>query len=467
VTPRELFDLQTANRWTVAASTAAQRVERLERLRGAIGQRRDRLCAAIRADFGKHAVETELTEVLPVMEEIALVARHLRRWVRPQRVSTPMTLAGGRSEIRYEPKGLVLILSPWNYPFLLAIDPLVAAVAAGNCVILRPSDKTPRTTAFLHELVSSVFPENEAAVVVGGHEVADALIDLPFDHVFFTGSTAVGRKVMTAAARHLSSVTLELGGKSPVIVDETADLDAAGARVAWGKFINAGQTCVAPDYALVHEAVADGFVEALVRAIARSYGADEASRAASADLPCMVDGRACDRLEGAIRGAVNAGARVIVGGMIDAGARRIAPTVVTNVAPDSPLMAEEIFGPVLPILTFRGLDEAVAMVRAMPKPLALYVFSRRQANIDLVLGGTTAGGTCVNHVVMHLANPHLPFGGVGDSGMGHYHGRFGFEAMSHARAVYRQVMPSGLSFLFPPYTARSEKLMRMLRRITG
>jgi aldehyde dehydrogenase (NAD+) len=463
---RGLFDRQAAHRWAMATTTAAERGARLKRLRDAIRDRRAEICAAIEADFGKHPVEGELTEVLPVLEELGAAIAHLRDWMRPRRVRTPLTLFGSRSVVRYEPRGVVLVLAPWNYPFLLAIDPIVAAVAAGNCVILRPSEKTPRVARVLQRLIASVFPDDEVAVVLGGHGFADELLELPFDHIFFTGSTAVGRKVMAAASHHLSSITLELGGQSPVIVDETADIDTAAERIAWGKFVNAGQTCVAPDYALVHQAVAERFASALASVIGRFYGADEAARAASPSMARMVNVNACRRLDRAIADSVTGGARLVVGGRIDPEARRVPPTVLANVRSDSPILAEEIFGPVLPILTVGTLDEAVAHVRARPKPLALYVFSRRQANIDFILRSTTAGGTSVNQVVLHLANPHLPFGGVGDSGMGNYHGRFGFETMSHARAVYTQTMPSVLAWLFPPYTARSEKLMAILRRLT-
>jgi aldehyde dehydrogenase (NAD+) len=464
---RELFDLQAAHRWTMAKTTAAERIERLGRLRDAIRERREEICAAMAADFGKPAIESELTEIQLVLDELGVAIRELPRWMRPLRVRTPLTLFGSRSEVRYEPLGLILVLAPWNYPFLLAIDPIIAAVAAGNCVIARPSHKTPHSARCVQSLVGSVFPEHEVTVVLGDQSVAVELLGLPFDHVFFTGSTAVGRKVMAAASEHLSSVTLELGGQSPVIVDESADIETAAERIAWGKFINAGQTCVAPDYALVHEAVADRFAAALVAVISRFYGGDEATRAASADLACMVSPTACRRLERALAGAVAEGARLVVGGRIDAEARRVTPTIITNVRPDSPILAEEIFGPILPIVTVANLDEAVAILRRRAKPLALYIFSTRRANIDFVLDSTTAGGTSVNHVVMHLANPHLPFGGVGDSGMGNYHGRFGFETMSHARAVYTQTLPSAVRWLFPPYTERSKQMLGLMRRIPG
>ncbi len=464
-TLRGLFELQAAHRWTMARTTAAERIARLVRLREAIRERREEICAAMAADFGKPAVESELTEVRPVIDELGVAIRELPRWMRPRRVRTPLALFGSRSEVRYEPRGLVLVLAPWNYPFLLAIDPIVAAIAAGNCVVVRPSHKTPHAARCVQSLVRSVFPEHEATVVLGDQNVAAELLGLPFDHVFFTGSTAVGRKVMAAASQHLSSVTLELGGQSPVIVDESADIETAAERIAWGKFINGGQTCVAPDYALVHEAVAERFAAALAAVIARFYGRDEAARAASSDLACMVSEEACRRLERALGDALAAGARLVVGGRIDAEARRITPTVLANVRLDNPILAGEIFGPILPIVSVGSLDEAVAAVRRRPKPLALYVFSTSRANVDFVLSSTTAGGTSVNQVVMHLANPHLPFGGVGDSGMGNYHGRFGFETMSHARAVYRQTLPGAVGWLFPPYTERSKRLLGLLRRL--
>ncbi len=469
--PREevqrIFDAQVAQRWTVSRRTAAERVERLTRLREAIRDQKAALCAAIQGDFGKHPTEVEVTELLPVLEELSLAIRKLPRWMRPRRAATPLTLFGSRSRVVYEAKGLVLILSPWNYPFLLALAPVISALAAGNCVILRPSEKTPRTARFIHDLLGSVFPENEVAVLLGGRSVADALLELPFDHMFFTGSPAVGRKVMACAARHLASVTLELGGKSPAFVDESADLEAAAERIAWGKFINAGQTCVAPDYVLVHDSVAGRFAEALRRTLERFYGPTEQARFESGDFACMVDGGSCARLDRAVRETVQAGARLVAGGKADPAARRRAPTILADVPNDSPIMAEEIFGPVLPLVSYRDLDTATALVRARTKPRALYVFSRTKHNVERILRSTTAGGTCVNNTVVHLANPHLPFGGVGESGMGHYHGRFGFEALSHARAVLTQTLPSAASLLYPPYGERARRVLSLLGLVAG
>ena len=467
VEARRVFELQTAHRWQMAATTAAQRKERLAKLRAALRARREELCAAIHGDFGKHAVEAELTEYLPVVEELSMAIHEVKSWMAPRRASTPLTLMGSRSEIRYEPKGVVLVLAPWNYPFQLAINPVIAAIAAGNCVMLRPSDKTPRTGRFLKDLLGSVLPEAEAAVLLGDRTLADALLELPFDHVFFTGSPKTGRKVMACAAQHLAPVTLELGGKSPVVVDDTAKLAASAERIAWGKFINAGQTCVAPDYVLVHETVAERFVDAMKAAVERFYGPTEEARLRSGDFACIVDAASCHRLERALKDTVAAGARLVIGGSVDAAARRMSPTVLAGVAQDTAIMAEEIFGPVLPILTYKTLDDAIGAIRSRSKPLALYVFSESRANVEKVLGSTTAGGSCVNNAVVHLANPHIPFGGVGESGMGHYHGRWGFEAMSHARAVLHQTLSPSNKLLFPPYTSRSSWIMSWLRRIAG
>ena len=464
---RRVFEAQVAQRWTVSRRTAAERVERLRRLRDAIRARKGELCDALQGDFGKHPTETELTELLPVLEELSVAIRDLPRWMRPRRVATPLPLLGSRSRVVHEAKGLVLVLSPWNYPFLLALGPIVSALSAGNCVILRPSEKTPRTGRFIHDLLASVFPEGEVAVILGDRAVADALLDLPFDHVFFTGSAAVGRKVMTCAARHLASVTLELGGKSPAIVDGTADVETAAARIAWGKFINAGQTCVAPDYVLVHASIAPALEAALRRAVERSYGPTEEARLESRDLACLIDAASCARLERAVRETVALGARLVAGGRAEAAARRMAPTILADVPAGSPIMAEEIFGPVLPLVPFRELEEAIAFVRARGKPLAMYVFSQAGANVARILAETTAGGTCVNNAVVHLANPHLPFGGVGESGMGHYHGRHGFDALSHARGVLRQTLPSAAALLYPPYGARARRVLSLLLRITG
>jgi aldehyde dehydrogenase (NAD+) len=460
---RRLFALQRDARWRVAGTDAAERIARLRKLRAGIIAHRQALYDGVWADFRKNPAEFEITEVQIVLGEIAHSIKHLRRWMRPRRVPTPPLLAGTRSRVRHEPRGQVLILAPWNYPFQLLVGPLVAAVAAGNVCILRPSEKVPATAAALAALVADAFPEDEAAVVTGGVETADALLALPFDHFFFTGSTAVGRKVMHAAAEHLASVTLELGGKSPAIIDRSADLAQAAERIVWGKFVNAGQTCVAPDYVLVDERDAPAFTAAARAAIQRLYHAGGAD-GPSDDLARIVDRGAFDRLANALRQAVAEGARVEAGGATDAAERYIGPTVLSNVRPDSPLMRDEIFGPILPVIAVRSLDEALGFVNARPKPLALYLFSRDGRATQRVVRETTAGGTIVNHVICHLANPDLPFGGVGESGQGSYHGHAGFRAFSHERAVLHAGRWSLAPLYYPPYGPRMRRIANLMSR---
>lgn len=461
---RRLFELQRGARWRIAATGAKVRIARLRWLRKAILNHRQALYDAVRADFRKSAPEFEITELQLVLGEIAHATRHLRRWMRPRRVSTPALLAGTRSRIVHEPKGQVLILAPWNYPFQLVFSPLVAAVAAGNVCIVRPSEKVPATSAVMGRIIADAFPEDEVAMVQGGVETADALLQLPFDHFFFTGSTAVGRKVMHAAAEHLASVTLELGGKSPAIVDRSADVAQAAERIVWGKFVNAGQTCVAPDYVLVHQEDAPDFLSAAVKAINRFYGAGEEGPRASEDFARIVDDRAFARLDAALKATVADGAWIVAGGATDASERYIAPTLLSNVRPDSPVMREEIFGPILPVLPVRSLDEALAFVNARPKPLALYLFARRARVTKHVVRGTTAGGTIVNHVICHLANPDLPFGGVGESGQGSYHGHHGFRAFSHERAVLFAGKWSMAPLYYPPYGPKMRRIANFMSR---
>ncbi|MDB4951047.1 MAG: aldehyde dehydrogenase family protein [Gemmatimonadetes bacterium] len=462
----EVFALQRANRWNVAQTTAAQRIAKLKRLKAAIVARRGELAEAMRADFGKHPAEVEVTEIHPALDEVNHAIRHLKRWMKPLRAPTPVLLTGTFSELRSEPKGVVLILAPWNYPFGLMAAPLVAAVAAGNCAVLRPSEKVPHTSAVVARLVADVFDPAEVAVVGGGIPVADALLELPFDHVFFTGSTAVGRKVMAAAARHLASVTLELGGKSPVIVDEEADVAAAARRVAWGKFVNAGQTCIAPDYVLVHHSRERAFLDALKATIAAFYGATEEERRRTPDFCRIVDAGAHRRLSALLEASLAAGAVVETGGASDAAERYISPTVLSGVAEDSPAMRDEIFGPILPVLAYRRLDDVIETVRRGGKPLAMYLFCGRAENRERVLRGTTAGATVVDNVLLHYANPHLPFGGVGESGLGSYHGEFGFRAFSHQRAVMRQRGRPLVEMFYPPYARRMRELAAaMVRRM--
>jgi len=453
-----IFDKQQANRWRVAQRGASERIERLKRLRDALWARREDLHRALADDFRKNPGEADLTEVLPTIGEINHTVKHLREWMRPVRVPGGLLFTGTRSEVRYEAKGVVLVLAPWNYPINLLLNPLVAAVAAGNCVIAKPSSKVPHTARFARQLLAEVFPEDEVALVEGSAAVSDALLELPFDHIFFTGSPTVGRHVMAMAAKNLTPVTLELGGKSPVIVDQTADIKTTAERVMWGKFLNAGQTCVAPDYLLLHEAHLPSFLGHARQVLDKRFG-PEGERRSSTSFCRLVSVRATRHLVELLDASVQAGARIEVGGDYDIEDRYIAPTLLSGVMPDSPIMGEEIFGPILPILTFRDLDDPIRLIQSRPKPLALYVFSRDRRNVERVMRQTTSGGSCVNTMIVHLANPELPFGGVGHSGMGSYHGVYGFRNLSHERAVLTQKTPDLVRLFYPPYTDKVRALI--------
>ena len=443
-----LYRIQQEHRAAVAATTAAQRIEKLRRFERAMHERRDEIRAAMWEDYRKPAAEVDLSEIYPVVSEARHAVSHLRRWMRPHRVSTRLALAGSRSKIVYEPKGVVLIIAPWNFPFNLTLAPLVSAIAAGNCAILKPSEMTPASTACMKRIIGDLFDENEVAIVEGDASVAEALLRKKWDHIFFTGSPAVGRIVMKAAAEHLTSVTLELGGKSPIIVDRTANLDDAARKLAWGKFINSGQVCISPDYLLIDESVRDAFLPKLRSAI-EALGSEGARG-------ILVNERHATRVHRLLDDAVASGAKIEIGGT--GRGREIEPTVITNVDPNASVMQEEIFGPVLPVMTYRSLDEAYELIAEREKPLVLYVFSRSRRVIRDILAHTRAGGTVINHTMIHFYALDLPFGGVGQSGVGRSHGFAGFEAFSNARGVLEQKLPfSAIELLFPPYGGKLKK----------
>jgi len=444
--------------------TAAHRKDRLRGLERALRRHANALRTALYDDFRKHPDEVDLTELNPTLGELRHAIRHLEDWMRPQPVKTPMLLFAARSEIRREPKGQVLVLSPWNYPVFLTIPPLIAAVAAGNRAIVRASEKAPNASRAMAEVVADAFPPEEVGFVGGDVDVAEFLLTLPFDHIFFTGSTRVGKLVMRAAAEHLAGVTLELGGKSPAIVDETADVGAAAERIVWGKFINAGQTCVAPDYVLVHERRLAPLIKRMRHALAREYGRSEADRARNPAMCRLIDDAHYERVTRLLDESVAAGARVESGGGRDRGERYLAPTILSGVRGNMPIMDGEIFGPVLPVLTYGRLDDALEAINERAKPLALYVFSRKRRNVEKVLDRTSAGGSVVNDTVLHLANPYLPFGGIGESGVGAYHGELGCRAFSHERSVLVQRPLNLSSLLYPPYGARTRAVVALVRR---
>jgi aldehyde dehydrogenase (NAD+) len=464
-----VFDAQRAHAQTVRTAPIKQRRRKLERLCEGLRTYRSEFQAAMGADFDKPPMEFDLTELKPVLDEARLALDHLDDWTHLDRARTPHLFTGARSEIHYEPKGVVLILSPWNYPLTLTLGPLVSAIAAGNCVVLKPSEKTPHTNAVLETLLADLYEEREVALLPGEKDVAQALLRQPFDHIFFTGSPRVGRLVMKAAAEHLTPVTLELGGKSPALVDSTADLNLTAERIVWSKFTNAGQTCIAPDYVLVNASVHDALVERMTKVVERFYGVTAAQRQASDDYVRLVDDAHWERVVGLLDEALEAGATVATGGTTDADARYVSPTILTDVPLDTSLMREEIFGPVLPVLPVSTIDEAITLVNDRPHPLSLYLFTEREARVETVLAQTTAGSTCINEGLLHFANPHLPFGGVGQSGMGRGHGEAGFRTFSNERSVLRRRYGASLlSPLFPPYDSLTKQLAdKVLRYFSG
>lgn len=462
----DIFKAQRKHAAAVRATGAAQRRDKIQRLRQAVLARRYDIRAALHADFRKAPVEVDLTEVKAVADEALFAMDNLAEWMAPDRVKTPHLLVGTRSEIRYEPKGVALIVSPWNYPVNLTFGPLIAAIAAGNCAVLKPSEYTPNASALMREMVAELFDPREITLVEGDKNVAQALLKLPFDHIYFTGSPAVGKIVMRAAAEHLASVTLELGGKSPAIVDRTADLEDAAAKIAWGKFTNVGQTCIAPDHVYVHHDVHDAFVERVREAIRTYYGATPAEQRASEDYGRLVNEAHFGHIQRLFEDAVAAGATVAAGGQHAADTRYFAPTVLTDIAPGADLMEKEIFGPLLPVLRFQSLGDVIDDVNGRPNPLAAYVFSEDDTPVERVLSRTTVGGTAINDVLLHYMNPHLPFGGAGNSGIGSGHGVYAFREFSNERAVLRRTAGSKLMRpMYPPYGRVTQKLVDWVMRL--
>ncbi len=459
---QRVFRAQKKNRFAVAQTTVKQRRAKLKRVLNWIYDHRTEIQDALLADFRKPREETDLTEIYVVVSEIKHALRHLRRWMKPRRVPPTRTMLTTRAWIRYEPRGVVLILAPWNFPFNLTVGPFVSALAAGNCAILKPSEYAPHTSHLIYRMISELFPENEASVFEGDHTVAAALLRQPFDHILFTGSTAVGKFVMKAAAEHLTTVTLELGGKSPVIVDRSANLKDAARKIAWGKYMNTGQTCIAPDYLLVHQDIHEEFVVLLKAEIQHLYGSTVPERQRSPYYARIVDTRHYQRLHGLLEDALAHGGRIEIGGHTDASERYIDPTVVTGVSPDSALMQEEIFGPILPVIRYQDACATLDLIHRLEKPLALYIFSRDRQTIDCLINNTQSGGVCINDVVLHFLHLNLPFGGINNSGHGNAHGFYGFRAFSHERAVLKHGALSPLKLLYPPYTPTVRKLINFL-----
>jgi coniferyl-aldehyde dehydrogenase len=439
-----------------------QRRDDLRRLKAALLRRLDEMVAATDADFGGRARhETLLADGMTTITDIGYTLRHLRRWMRPRRRAMNLAFLPARAEIRQVPLGVVGILAPWNYPVNLSLIPLVAAIAAGNHVLLKPSEHTPRTALFLRDLLAEVFPPERVAVALGGADLAAAFAALPFDHLFFTGSTALGRRVMQAAAPNLTPLTLELGGKSPALVAPDYPLDHAVERLVAGKCFNAGQTCIAPDYVLLPRAVLRDFAAKAQASVARRYP----TRDGNPDLTAVVNERQHQRLQAIVAEARERGVEVIECGAAPTDGRRTMPlTLLLDPPADTRAMQEELFGPLLPLVPYDDFEQALATVRAQERPLAFYPFDRDRARLERTLSSVVAGGVCVNDTMLHVAQHSLPFGGIGPSGMGHYHGEYGFQALSKAMPVMRQARFNTVGLLDPPYGKVAERLLKLLIR---
>ena len=428
------------------------RIDMLKKFRKAIIENDELISAALKADLNKQPFESYMCETGLLLEEISFHIKRLKKWSKTRRVKSGIGQLPGKSYVCPEPYGVVLIMAPWNYPVQLCLMPLVGAISAGNCAVVKPSAYAPESSRVISKLIESAFPTGFVTAVEGGREANKALLDEPFDYIFFTGSVAVGKTVMEAAAKRLTPVTLELGGKSPIIVDETANLSLAARRIAFGKVLNAGQTCVAPDYLMIEKSVEAPFIEEYKKALADFFP--------DGDMSGMVRiindkhfERVCNILD-------NSGS-VVIGGARDAETRFIEPSVLTEVPIDSPAMQQEIFGPVLPMLPYEKLDDCIDFIRSRPKPLALYIFSENKMNQEKVLNSCSFGGGCINDTVIHLASSHMSFGGVGESGMGSYHGKKSFDTFTHYRSVLKQGKLD-VKLRYFPYKSGKEKITRMI-----
>lgn len=432
------------------------RIAALDRLKAAIVRHEAEIEQALRADLGKSRMESYMCEIGMVCSELTYMTKHVRQYARERRVRTPLAQYVSRSYVKPSPYGVTLIMSPWNYPFMLTLDPLVDALAAGNTAVVKPSAYSPHTSEVLRNILTECFPPEYVAVVTGGREENACLLNEQFDYIFFTGSQAVGREVMRHASEHLTPVALELGGKSPCVVDKTAKINLAARRIVFGKFLNCGQTCVAPDYIYCDVAIRDELVSAIRREIRRQFGADAL---ANENYGKIINRKHFDRISGLISPE-----KVVFGGRTDAEALRIEPTVLCPADWNDPAMQEEIFGPVLPVLTYDRLEDALEEINARPHPLAFYLFTEDKKTVRHVTETCAFGGGCINDTIIHLATTNMGFGGVGASGMGAYHGKTGFDAFSHHKSIVDKKTWLDLPMRYQPYTQLYEKLVRVFMR---
>lgn len=458
-----VFKNQQEHKYKLRATTAIERIEKLRSLKTVIQQNEEAIYRALHKDLRKNRFEAAITELFFTYGEIDFAIKNLREWASPQKVGRTLSNPFAKNRIYYEPKGVCLIIAPWNYPFQLIMSPLVSAIAAGNCCVIKPSEFSPATSKVISKIILHTFEEEEIACIEGNAEVSKHLLTLPFDHVFFTGSTQIGKEVMQAAAKNLTSVTLELGGKSPTVIDKDVDLAKAAKKIAWGKLTNAGQTCIAPDYVLIHQDRIDEFIGLYKAAVTELYF-NTNNEINTYVYGKIIHKKHFEKLQFLTNDAIDKGARINWGGKFDAKNLTINPIVLTNIPEDAAIMKEEIFGPILPIIPFARLEDAVQHINNMPKPLALYFFSNSQKNINYLLKNTTAGGSCINDVLIHLANLKLPFGGVNHSGMGASHGFFGFKNFSHERAVVTQRTPDFNALIYPPYKGK-KWVLKLLKKL--
>lgn len=461
-----LFKAQKASLTELRKELTSNRKERLNALRTWIKANRVVIQQAIYNDFRKPAAEVDTTEIFPALDEIKVALDNLDRWATPKKVDAPITMLGTRALIAYEPKGLCLIISPWNYPFNLSIGPLVSALAAGNSVIIKPSEHTPHTASLIKKMCDEIFDPKIVTVIEGATETSQALLALPFDHIFFTGSPAVGKLVMKAAAEHLTSVTLELGGKSPTIVTPSARLKDAAQRIAVSKFINNGQTCIAPDYILVHESIAPAFTLQLKEQVQKLFSGSEQNIIESPHYARIVNQNHFDRLNALLQDALDKGAKLELTGPVDKTQRFIHPMILSNVSMNTRIMDEEIFGPILPMITYKSIDQAIDLINEKPKPLALYLFGNNKADRKRVQNETSSGALCINDCAIQFLHHNIPFGGVNNSGIGKSHGYFGFLAFSNEKPILRQRNGiTSFSFFYPPYTPIVGRLINWLLKL--
>lgn len=450
-----LMEKQKAYFLTNKTKDISFRLNALQKLRNAIQTHEKALMNALKSDLNKSEFDSYSTEIGVVLEEIRFTSKHLKNWFKPKRVKTPLTHIGSKSFVYPEPYGVALIIAPWNYPFQLAIAPLIGAIAAGNCAIIKPSELTPKTSEIIASIIQNIFPEEYIAVVLGGVDTSTALLQEKADYIFFTGSVSVGKIIMEAAAKNLTPVTLELGGKSPCIVHEDAKVKLAAKRIAWGKFMNAGQTCIAPDYLYVHDHIKDEFLFHLKEAIRDLYGEQPLQ---NENFTRIVSEKHFNRLSSFLKNG-----EIMIGGNTNQDHFKLEPTVITDISWDDPIMQDEIFGPILPVLKYNHLSEVIGQIQQHPKPLSLYLFTESHSVQNEILQSISFGGGCINDTVYHFASPYLPFGGVGNSGIGAYHGKGSFDTFSHKKSILKQTTLFDIPFRYPNVKNGLKKIKLFLK----